>query len=63
MQINTLGLIFAFILMLILLPLSGYLILKGHSMVGSVFGSATMIAIITAFLSKVKSNNNENTTR
>jgi len=60
-RINTMGLVFAFIIMLISLPLSAYLVVNGYSLVGGIFGGATMLAVITAFLSKVKSNNNEKT--
>jgi len=59
--INTLGLIFAFVIMVLSLPISAYLILNGHTIVGSILGGATLLTVITAFLSKVKSNNNEKT--
>ncbi len=61
-NVNTMGLVFSFILTLAAMGFSSWLIYCNHEILGSIFGGGVIIAIISAFLSKVinKHNNNNN---
>lgn len=59
--INYLGLFFSFILLGGGMAMSYFLILNGHTIIGSIFTGTVLLTIGSMFLSKVKSNNNERT--
>ena len=59
--INKGGLLISMILMLAVLAASTYIISVGNSISGGIIGGLGTLAIIAAFLSKVKSNNGEKT--
>ncbi|WP_294287126.1 hypothetical protein [uncultured Chryseobacterium sp.] len=62
-KVNTMGLVFSFILTLAAMAFSSWLIYCNHEVLGSIFGGSVILAIISAFLSKVivpKQNNNNN---
>ena len=52
-KVNTMGLVFSFILTLAAMGFSSWLIFCDHEILGSIFGGGVIIAIISAFLSKV----------
>lgn len=53
-RISTLGLIFSFVIVLSGMLFSAFLIFLGHLLVGSLFAGGVIIAIVSLFLSKVK---------
>lgn len=62
-RVNTMGLTYSFILTLAAMGFSAFLIYCNHEILGSIFGGSVIIAIISAFLSKVivgKNHNNRN---
>ena len=62
-KVNTMGLVFSFILTLAAMGFSSWLIFCDHEILGSIFGGGVIIAIISAFLSKVivpKQSNHKN---
>lgn len=62
-RVNSMGLIFSFILTLASMGFSSWLIYCDHEILGSVFGGGIILSIIGAFLSKVivnKQNNHSN---
>lgn len=52
-RVNTMGLVFSFILTLAAMAFSAFLIYCDHEVLGSIFGGGVILAIISAFLSKV----------
>ncbi|MFP3593970.1 hypothetical protein [Chryseobacterium sp. SIMBA_038] len=62
-RVNTMGLVFSFILTLAAMGFSSWLIYCDHEVLGSIFGGVIIAGIIGAFLSKVivtKQNNHNN---
>ncbi|NPA46022.1 MAG: hypothetical protein GXO24_02285 [Chlorobi bacterium] len=55
--INKWGLIFAFLIMLISIPTSAYLILSGMTIAGSILGGVVLSGVVIAFLQKVNGSN------
>nr|DAQ42969.1 MAG TPA: putative membrane protein [Caudoviricetes sp.] len=53
-QISKMGITFSFIIVLVAMVFSGFLIYIGQTVVGTVFAGGIIISIVTAFLKKVK---------
>jgi len=52
-QINRMSLIFSFIILLLGLLFSAFLIHEDHNLLGSIFGGGILIAVVSSFLKKV----------
>jgi uncharacterized membrane protein len=59
-RVNSMGLVFSFILTLAAMGFSSWLIYFDHEVLGSIFGGGIIISVIGAFLSKVIVNKQNN---
>ena len=56
-MVNSMGLIFSFIIVLAGMVFSAYLIHEDHEILGSVFGGSILVVIVSTFLAKVTKSN------